>query len=90
MGKKTNNIFHDLAALNGAGITMQEATQILASSYQNEGDWSKVVYKLSQGDTLANALGQNGLITQYEQAIIAVAEFSGQNRASVKLARHIT
>ncbi len=83
MGKKTNNIFHDLATLSGAGITMQEATQICASSYQDEGNWSKVAYKLSQGETLANALGQNGLITQYEQAIIAVAEFSGKTEQAL-------
>ncbi|MFW5446655.1 MAG: type II secretion system F family protein [Methylophagaceae bacterium] len=84
MGKENNsNIFHDLAALSGAGIAMLEAAQIIASSHVGETGWPAVISCLEKGNSLAQSLGESGLINRYEQEIISVAEFTGRTEQAL-------
>lgn len=80
---KNNTIFHELAALSGAGITMLDAMRIVAPSPLNKTVFPDVIASLSKGDTLAKALGDSGLISRYEQEVLSVAEFSGRTEQAL-------
>jgi type II secretory pathway component PulF len=80
---KNSNIFHDLAALNGAGIDMLEAVKIIASSHLKVTVWPVIISRIANGSTLAKALGDCGVINSYEQEIIAVAEFAGRTEQAL-------
>ncbi len=79
----SNNIFDDLAILHSAGMNSLEAIQTIASSHLEITVWPSIISKISSGSTLANALGDCGIVNRYEQEIIAVAEFSGRTEQAL-------
>ncbi len=79
----SNNIFDDLAILHSAGMNSLEAIQTIASLHQEIRVWPTIISRISQGSTLAEALGDCGLISRYEQEVIAVAEFSGRTEQAL-------
>ena len=73
-----SNIFNDLATLTDAGISVLDAMKRVSSSHPTISEWPQVISLVEKGNKLNVALGKSGLITAYEQEIIAVSEFAGR------------
>ncbi|MGB0494863.1 MAG: type II secretion system F family protein, partial [Kangiellaceae bacterium] len=73
-----SNLFNDLATLTDAGIPVLDAAKRVAASHPKVNVWSQVIQSLSKGNRLSVSLSKSGLITRYEQEIIAVSEYAGR------------
>lgn len=73
-----SNLFNDLATLTDAGIPVLDAAKRISASHPKIIQWSKVIPLLAKGNQLNVSLSKSGLITRYEQEVIAVSEHAGR------------
>ncbi|PHS20628.1 MAG: hypothetical protein COA86_01390 [Kangiella sp.] len=73
-----SNLFNDLATLTDAGIPVLDAARRISASHPKVTEWSTVIPLLAKGNRLSLSLSKSGLITRYEQEVIAVSEHAGR------------